>query len=360
MITFIWQEDCAALARLLMDKLVAAGHQPRVLVRKGQKPADLAGEGLPAGVTQARSLAEAVKDAQAVVTLLGTPQEVEDVYLGEGGILEHAGSGGLLVDLSTSNPQLARELYALSAVHDHAFVEAPIDGNVDMLVTGEFRLFAAGEPDGLRRAEPLLRELTPQVIEVGLAGNGSITKLCSQIALAGMVMGVVEAVTFGLASGIQGDKLLEYLNQSVAASSVAQAFGKKIIDEDFYYGYDMQLFFNDLAAALIVADELGLALPSLETAHQLYDLLVLVGGGQKGIHALALIYHDEDRCARHGLNWELAQRAMDVYERASESEYADYDSYDDYDDDGCDDPFCSHHHPEEDEPPSMGKFFSSN
>ena len=340
-----------------MDKLVAAGHQLQVLVRKGQKSLQPADAGLAAGVTQARSLAAAVQGAQTIITLLGTAQEVEDVYLGEGGILEHAGTGRLLVDLSTSNPQLARELYALTAVHDHAFVEAPIDGNADMLTTGEFRLFAAGEPDGLKRAATLLRELSPQVVEVGLAGNGSITKLCSQIALAGMVMGVVEAVTFGMASGIQGDKLLEYLNQSVAASSVAQAFGKKIIDEDFYYGYDMQLFFNDLAAALIAADELGLALPSLETAHQLYDLLVLVGGGQKGIHALALIYHDEERCARHGLNWELAQRAMDVYERASESDYLDYD---DYDDDDCDDPFCSHHHPEEEEPPSMGKFFSSN
>jgi hypothetical protein len=120
---------------------------------------------------------------------------------------------------------------------------------------------------------------------------------------------------------------------------------------------ELQQFFFDLSGALDAADESNLALPGLETAHQLYDLLVLVGGAKKGIHALALIYYDEERCTRHGLNWELAQQAMDVYENVEEAAYVD----DDYDDEDYDDldfgQFPPHHG---DGPPIMNRFFSPN
>ncbi|MCL1846665.1 MAG: NAD(P)-dependent oxidoreductase [Coriobacteriia bacterium] len=357
MIALIYQSAWGALGPTLARRLIAAGNEVSVFIRKENPGDQKAGAGLPAEAVVAKSLAAALKGAGVVITLLNTPQELEDVYLGNKGILEHAAPESLFIDLSASNPRLAKELHALAAVHDHSYVEASIEGPATMLETGDFRLLAAGEPDGLKQALPLLVALTPEVVEVGLPGNGSTLKLASQIALAGALMGVVEAIMFAMAAGIPQDQILRALETNPAAAFVAQAFGKKIIDEDFYYGIELQHFFADLTTALDTADEFGLALPGLETAHQLYDLLVLVGGAKKGIHALALIYCDEERSTKHGLNWELAQQAMDVYERASNGGYDDYE----YDDEECDDPNCPYHgHHLDDEPPLMGRFFSPN
>ncbi|MDR1714157.1 MAG: NAD-binding protein, partial [Coriobacteriales bacterium] len=290
----------------------------------------------------------------------------EDIYFGSGGILEKAAEGSLFIEMTTSSPKLAREMHALAAVHDHGFVEAPLEGDPTVSTTSfeALRLFAAGEPDNLKLAAPVLEAISPNVVQAGLPGLGMAAKAVTQIALAGALLGVVEAVTFALLAGIDKERIVGLLNDGLTASAVAGYYGQKTIDEEFYFGGDLHSFFCDLTVALDAADELDLALPGLETAHQLYDLLVLVGGGEKGIHALALIYYDEQRCASHGLNWELAQRAMDVYERAGEGYYEDYD----FDDDECDDPNCSHHHhhhgddedDDDGEAPSMGDLFSAN
>jgi 3-hydroxyisobutyrate dehydrogenase len=361
MIAFIWQGDQADLGSALAAKLVEGGYEVTSFATGGQKDSEAAKAALPNGIERAKSLAAAVASVEVVITLLGTSQEVEDVYLGTSGVFENARANSLFIDLSTSSPRLAKELHALAAVHDHGFVEAPFEGDTAALRTGFLRIFAAGEIDTLAQASPYLQALTPLIEEVGLPGTGTAMKLATQIALANALMGVIEAINFAMLSGVKAPKVLECLSQSVAASVVAQAFGKKIIEEDFYYGADLHQFFNELTCALDAADEMKLALPGLETAHQLYDLLVLVGGGAMGIHALTLIYYDEARCASHGLNWELAQRAMDVYERANESGYGEYD-YDD--DEDCDDPNCGHHHhhhhDDDDDLPSMGQFFSPN
>ncbi|MDR2587698.1 MAG: NAD(P)-dependent oxidoreductase [Coriobacteriales bacterium] len=382
MIAFIWQNDWEALAFSFVRRLADVGHEVSFFARGMQRDEGALEAALPAGVRRASSLAAAVKQAEVVLTLLSSPQEVEDVYLGEGGVLEKAAPASRFIDLSTSSPRLAKELNALAAVHDHSFIEAPLEGGViggesgaddaaaggaapaavtPTLQADALRILAAGEPADIESALPLLRVLTPQVIVAGLPGSAVALKLASQIGLAGALMGVIEAITFAKVSGVADEHIFEVVSQSAAASEVSRVFGKKVLSEDFSSGPMLRLFFNDLASALEAADELELALPGLETAHQLYDLLVLVGGGPKGIHALALIYYDEVRCAQHGLNWELAQRAMDVYERAGDN----YDDYDyDYDDEDCDDPNCNHphhHHSDgDDKPPSMSGFFSSN
>ena len=348
MIALIWQHAWNDLGSKLAERLKAAGYEVSVYIKNGQygRQGEL----------------KDIEGAEIVLTLLSSSQEVEEVYLGSGGVFQNAAPSSLFIDLSTSNPRLAKELHALAAVHDHSFVEAPVEGSFDMFETGSFRVYVAGEPDNIKRALPILQALTPDVYEVGLPGNGSILKLASQIALANTMMGIVEFVTFSLVAGIKDDDILRILATNSSASALALAFGKKIIDDEFIYGVDLQQFFYDLTAALDAADEYGLALPGLETAYQLYDLLVLVGGSKKGIHALALIYCDEDRCTKHGLNWELAQQAMDVYERANEGAYSDYDYEDD---DECDDPDCGHHlhhyHDYDDDgPPAMSKYFSPN
>ena len=362
MIAFILQSDWVALGGRIAKRLIDAGHEVCVFIKNGQQVAegDLPDKGqLPHEVSIVSTLPAAIKEAQVIMTLLNTPQEVEDTYLGNGGIFEHTPTDSLFIDLSTSNPRLARELNALATVHDHGFVEAPLVYTADSYAAGTFDVYAASEKDDIKRALPILRTIASEVHEVGLPGSGSTLKLASQIGLAGTLLGVIEAVVFAMQDGIANEAILHMLKTSPAASATAQAFGKRIMDEDFYYGVPLQQFFFDLSAALDAADELTLALPGLETAHQLYDLMVLVGGAKKGIHALALIYRDEAYCTQHGLNWELAQQAMDVYEGSNEDVYDE--EYYDEDCEDCDDPNCGYHSAYRgDGPPQMNRYFSSN
>jgi 3-hydroxyisobutyrate dehydrogenase len=374
-IAFIWQGTAGPT---LINRLVAAGHDLIYL----EKAAQQASEAAPQAGRAAADLAEALAEAEIVMTVLTSPQEVEDIYLGDGGIFEKANAGTCFIDLTTSSPRLARELHALAAVHDHPFVEAPFELGVppqwdehplglqdpkksmtEALVP--LRIFAAGEPDGLAVALPLLRALASDVVNCGLPGMGNAVRLASLIAVAGSLIGLVEAASFAILSGVEKERILEVMNAGSSGSAVAGYFGQHILDEDFYFGGDLRQFFNELTVALDAADELGLVLPGLDTAHQLYDLLVMVGGGDKGIHALALLYTDEEHATQHGLNWELAQRAMDVYERIYDA-FEEDDYYGDDEDYDCDDPNCGlphHHHHDDDEegrPPSIGGYFSEN
>ena len=363
MIALIWEYKQSALGYQLVHKLANAGLDARVFI-KNEQPSlndktngNLIDAKFPPRIVKEGSLSAAVKEANAVMTLMSTAQEVEDVYLGSGGIFENALPASFFIDLSTSNPRLAKEIHALAAINDHRFIDAPLDGDADMFQTGNFRIYAAGEPDSLEAALPILRALTSDVLVAGLPGCGSTMKLTSQIALANVIIGVVEAVTFSLAAGMKGEQVLMALESNAAAKTAALAFGKKIVDEDFYYGLELQQFFFDLSSALDVATEYELALPGLETAHRLYDLFVLVGGAKKGIHALALCNFEEDRCVSHGLNWELAFQTMDIYDRANDAMNDDLD----YDDE-CDDEDCRYHshHRYDDGPPTMSRYFSSN
>ncbi|MDR0350039.1 MAG: NAD(P)-dependent oxidoreductase [Coriobacteriales bacterium] len=410
MTAFIWCHEQDALGRSLARQLLDAGCELSTFVRGGATGAPDERE------NRRRTLAEAVRATDIVLTLFGGSQEVEDAYLGQSGIFDAAADASLFIDLSTSSPRLAKELCALATVHDHGFVEAPLelsldaglgtrtgskdvagadggalahapadggatapaDGDADAPASAAapadgdggatapadapapdiLRIFAAGEPDDLKRALPILRLLTPHVVEAGLSGSGMALKLASQIALAGALMGVVEAVTFASLAGVEPDRIPLILEEGSASSTVARALGQRILDEEFYYGGDLRQFFNELTCALDAANAFDLTLPGLETAQQLYDLLMLVGGGGRGIHALALIYGDEEQCLAHGIDWELAQRAMDVYERVEGDEDFDFDfDYDDEDDDEAD---CGHQHHRDDDLPLMGGYFSTN
>ncbi|MDR3307852.1 MAG: NAD(P)-dependent oxidoreductase [Coriobacteriales bacterium] len=349
-IAFIWQD---VLGAALAQKLARNGYEVRGFARGADAVAEVP------GVQAAATIAEAIAGAAMVFTLFEGPQEVEEVYLGSGGIFESAKENTYFVDLTTSNPRLARELHALASVHDSSFVDAPVEGGAEGFETGLLRIYAGGEDDSLGVVAPVLQALTPQVFEMGLPGTGMAMRIASIIAVAGNLMSLVEALAFAGYSGIAPERMGAFAQEGPAASAVAARYTAHIAAEDFKTGGGLRRFHRELTTALDAADELDMAFPTLETAHQLFDLLVLVGGGDMGLQTLALIYREEEFCNAQGLDWALAQRVMDVYDRANGYEY-------DYDDDDCDDPDCghhhghSHHHDDEDDLPGMGGYFSPN
>jgi 3-hydroxyisobutyrate dehydrogenase len=373
-VAFVWQ---GKLGAALASRLARAGYVVRGFAyTEDQEPAEQA-----PGTVACATIAEAAAGAEAVVTLLASPQAAEDVYLGSGGVLEVVGEHTYLVDLTISNPRQARELHALAAVHDCYYVDAPVDGVAGDDVALELRVFAGGEGDTLAVVRPVLEALSSHVVDMGLPGCGAAAKVAAVVSRASELMGLVETLAFMQYSQVSKASMLAYVEDSPLLTNEARHYARLILDEDYGTGSDLAELLAELTVALDAADELGMAFPLLETAHQLYDLLALVGGGGMAPQALALIYRDEAFCRERGLDWELAQKAMDVYDHAIASQdeldddfddYDDFDDcdsdYDDYDDEDADngagDAAQHHHHhghwPHDGGPPLMGGYFSAN
>jgi 3-hydroxyisobutyrate dehydrogenase len=288
------------------------------------------------------SVHTAVSGADLVFTLLNTPDAAEEVYLGGGGVLENMHPGCVLADMTLMSQQQAKEMYALASVHDCLYVDAPVDGGLRQFEAGELRVFLGGEHDSLTVLRPALAELGVKVLEMGLPGNGAAAKCASVLARAGMMMNLVEVLAYAQGCGLGGPQTRELLRNSPLITDDAARMGALILDEDFQTGAGLGQFTRDLQVVLDSASDMELAFPMLETAHQLYDLLAMVGGSTMGLQALALVYRDEATCTQQGLDWSLAHKVMDVYEQAAGSVFDDDEYYDeDYlDDDDCD---CHHH-----------------
>jgi 3-hydroxyisobutyrate dehydrogenase len=278
---------------------------------------------------------------RTVVTCFRDSLDAEEAYLGRNGLLTVARHGATLIDLTLKSPQLARELQALAMVYDCHFIDAfPVLALDDSQRIDN--LFVGGDRLAYRQCLPVLKALARRVSMVGQAGDGAAAGLCTVAIRAGMVMGVVEALTLARYAGLQAQAMAEIVADDELVSAPMRHLASQIVEGSFEHGATVEAFVRQLSCAIEAADELGLALPVLDTAHQLYDLLMMVGGAKKPLHSLALLYTDEAQCATQGLDWALAQRAMDVYEQAGGYYYDDPDDEDF--DCGSEDGGCGHAH----------------
>jgi len=307
--------------------LLQAGYNLVVHTRTPSKAQPL----LDAGATWAATPGEAAKQSQVTITMVGYPQEVEDLWIGDGGIVDNACPGSYLIDMSTSSPTLARELHAIGAVNDLHVLDCPVTGGDIGAREARLTIFVGGEKEDLEEVSPVLDCMGETISYQGIAGMGQMAKLANQIALAGAMLGATEAIAFARQTGLSPELLVPALQDGTAGSFVLENLIPRALAKDYSPGFFVKHFIKDMGLALDIADELELTLPGLETAYQLYDLLSVVGGDSLGTQALALIYEDEKTCAEFGLDWS----------RADDYDYGD-DDFDD--DDDCGDPDCDHDH----------------
>ena len=336
----------------MAGNILSAGYQLTVFNRTKSKASDL----IARGAAWADSIAEACLDADVVFTMVAYPEDVEDAYLGERGIIDSARPGSYLVDLTTSSPKLAREIYAMGAVNDLHVLDCPVTGGDVGARKGTLTFFVGGERADLAEVTPLLDRMGKTISYQGEAGMGQMAKLANQVALAGSMVGAFEAMAFAKQTGLDPASLREILMGGSASSWVLNNLVPRALADDFTPGFFVEHFLKDMGIALDVADDLNLTLPGLETAYQLYDLLSIVGGSDLGVQSISLLYEDEATCSRHGLDWS----------RAEDYQNYDDDGYDDYDDDDDDPPRRDpnggqdHHHRGGSGIPGMDGFFSAN
>jgi 2-hydroxy-3-oxopropionate reductase len=223
-----------------------------------------------------RELAE-VRDI--IITMLPGPPEVEEVVSGEGGLLEGAAEGSLIVDMSTSSPLLARQLAQTARERGVRMLDGPVSGGDVGARDGTLSIMVGGEDDDFERARPLFEVMGETVVHVGGAGAGQMVKACNQIVVALVIEAVAEALVLGSKAGVAPDRVVEVLSGGLAANKVLDVKGEKFLSRDFTPGGKVEYHRKDLGIALAAGREYGVTLPVTALVEQMFGVLEAKGRG---------------------------------------------------------------------------------
>ncbi len=255
------------------------------------------------GATWAGSAAEAAADADVVFTMVGYPTDVEEIYLSGDGLLACAKPGAVLVDLTTSSPELARDIAEAAAVDGRLAFDCPVTGGESGAQAGTLTAIAGATERDLDRVRPIIECFTSKIFCFGGPGKGQSAKLSNQIALASSMVGMADALAFAEQEGIDLDEVREMILGGTGSTGAMEQLAPKALVGDWKPGFKVEHFLKDLGLALQEAEEREIALPGADTAFTLYDMLDAIGGGALGTQAVTLLYQEEAAAVAAGLDW---------------------------------------------------------
>ena len=259
-----------------------AGHAVTVHTRTQARAQAL----IDRGATWADSPAAVAQASDIVCTIVGFPQDVRQVLLGADGAIAHAREGATIVDLTTTEPSLAVEIYEAGRARSVAAIDAPVSGGDIGARNGALSIMVGGDADAIERATPIMNCFGKTIVHQGGAGAGQHTKMVNQILIATGMIGVCEALLYGYRAGLELETVLESVGGGAAGSWSLANYGPRMLAGDFEPGFFVEHFIKDMGIALAEARRMQLSLPGLALAHQLYVALEAQGGGRKGIQAL--------------------------------------------------------------------------
>ncbi len=264
--------------------LLAAGFPVKVFNRTEERALSLVEQ----GAQWCDSPAAAADGVDIVVTIVGYPSDVRQVVLGEEGVLATAAQGATIVDMTTSEPQLAREIFDTAAAKGVSSLDAPVSGGDVGARNASLVIMVGGRQEAFDAALPIFQRLGKAVTFEGGPGAGQHTKMVNQIAIASGMIGVCEALLYAAGAGLDVAKVIETISPGAAGSWSLANYGPRALRGDFEPGFKIDHFIKDLGIALEEARRMKLALPGLALAEQLYIAAAAEGRGQKGTHALLL------------------------------------------------------------------------
>ena len=226
----------------------------------------------------------------AVITIVGYPKDVEEVYFQAGNLLSSADKGTYLIDMTTTSPTLAERLYEEGTARGFHVLDAPVTGGDTGAKNGTLSILVGGDEADYEACLPLFRAMGTNLNYQGEAGCGQHAKMANQIMIAGTLSGVCEALTYARAKGLDLETLLRSVSTGAAGSKQLDAFGPKILAEDYAPGFFLKHFVKDMKLAEAEAEESGLHLEVLRQALENYRELEDAGFGDLGTQALMKHY----------------------------------------------------------------------
>ena len=261
-----------------------AGYKISVYNRTRSKAEELVAK----GATWAQSPREVAKESDITFTIVGYPKDVHDVYFREHGILAGAKKNSIVVDMTTSQPSLAQEIYQKAKEKGVYAVDAPVSGGDVGAREARLSIMIGGDRDVVEYLHPLFQLMGENITYMGPAGAGQHTKMCNQILVATTMIGVVESLLYGYKAGLDLDEVISAIGSGAAGCWSINNLGPRIVKRNFDPGFSVEHFVKDMGIALEEARRMSLALPGLALAHELYVALIAQGKGKLGTHALAL------------------------------------------------------------------------
>ncbi|MCU0871797.1 MAG: NAD(P)-dependent oxidoreductase [Pirellulaceae bacterium] len=264
--------------------LLARGFSATVYNRTRSKAERL----LAQGAVWADSPREVAQHSDVVFTIVGFPRDVREVVLGPEGALAGSKPGSILVDMTTSEPSLAIEIAAAAREKGVFSLDAPVSGGDVGAREARLSIMIGGDADAIEALHPCWEAMGKTFLRQGGPGAGQHTKLVNQTLIASNMVGVCEALLYGYRAGLDLNRVLESVASGAAGSWSLSNLGPRIIQNNFDPGFFVQHFIKDMGIALDEARRMGLVLPGLALAHQLYLAVAAQGHGRKGTHALQL------------------------------------------------------------------------
>ena len=279
------------MGKSMVRNLMKAGYEVHIYARTKEKVEDVISE----GAVFYDSIADCVKDRDAVITIVGFPQDVEEVYFDSGNILDSASPGTYLIDMTTTSPMLAEKICEEGTKRGFHVLDAPVTGGDTGAKEGTLSILVGGERQDYEACHPLFEAMGTNINYEGKAGNGQHCKLANQIMIAGTLSGVCEALTYAKEKGLDPDTFMKSVATGAAGSRQLDLYGPKIIAGDYAPGFFMKHFIKDMKLALIEANKSGIDLGVLSQVLANCEELEAEGCGELGTQALMKFYDEEHR-----------------------------------------------------------------
>ncbi|TNJ64394.1 NAD(P)-dependent oxidoreductase [Paenibacillus hemerocallicola] len=270
------------MGKSMAEHIRQAGYELHVYTRTAAKADEL----VHRGAVWHETPADLASACDAIITMVGYPKDVEELYLGERGLIARAKAGAYLIDMTTSSPILAKRIHEAAARKGLYALDAPVSGGDIGARERRLSIMVGGDQEAFDAVLPLLQRMGANIVRQGGAGAGQHTKMCNQIAIASNMLGVCEAIAYAEAAGLDPNTVLGSIESGAAGSWSLSNLGPRIIAGNFEPGFYVKHFIKDMGIALEAAKEMGLDTPGLKLAESLYRQLEEKGYAEKGTQAL--------------------------------------------------------------------------
>ncbi|EAC2673934.1 NAD(P)-dependent oxidoreductase [Listeria monocytogenes] len=266
--------------------LLEAGYEVLVYTRTKTKAEDL----LEKGALWIKTPGELANKVDILISMVGYPKDVEELYLGENGFLENLAVGTVAIDMTTSSPALAKNMAEFGREKGIGVLDAPVSGGDIGAKNGTLAIMVGGSEDVFLKVKPIFDILGSSVILQGDAGAGQHTKMVNQIAIASNMIGVTEAIIYAEAAGLNPSSVLDSISGGAAGSWSLANLIPRVLKDDFSPGFFIKHFIKDMGIAISEAKQMGLELPGLTLAEKMYQTLAEQGLSEEGTQALIKYY----------------------------------------------------------------------
>ena len=266
----------------MVQNLMKKGHELSVYNRTKEKAAGV----VAAGAKWCESAGACAKDQDVVITIVGYPKDVEEVYFAPGGILDSAAPGTVLIDMTTTSPRLSERIYAAAKEKGMTALDAPVSGGDVGAQKGTLAIMVGGDREAFDRMQEVFAAMGTNIRYMGGAGCGQHTKMANQIAISGCIAAESEAIAYAEACGLKPQEMFDAISTGAAGSWQLTNNGQKIIDGNYAPGFYVKHFIKDMNIALEEAKDRDLPLDVLKLVRDKYDELAAAGGGDEGTQAL--------------------------------------------------------------------------